>query len=183
MKTFYLVHHRRNGPLIEAVEREGHYALCSRDAEAALGALRAIRADLFVIEVGNPKAKGERLLERLRDAPEWRDIPVILTGAWAEQWERLAQGVGFGAVMRAGEDGAERVLALARQLLHPSSAPRGDAAGATCRGVLRKRSNESNRNRGAAQLSNGRQKGSAGPRDAAARAGERGAGHAESRRR
>src|SRR5687768_5514038 len=89
MKTLYLVHHRRNGRLIEAVERDGHYALCSRDADDALGALRAIRADLFVIDVGNPNADGERLLERLRGAPEWRDIPVILTGAWAEQWERL----------------------------------------------------------------------------------------------
>jgi len=145
MKTLYLVHPRRDGRLIEAVERDGHYALCARDADAALGALRAIRADLFVIDVGDPEAEGERLLERLRGAREWRDVPVILTGARAGQLERLAQRVGVGAVMRSGGDGAERVLSRARQFLRPSVARPGGAACGACYGIRRSRPDESNR--------------------------------------
>lgn len=117
MKTLFLIGDAKKHRLTDAVQRAGYYTVCEPDADTTLILLAAIRANLFVIDVGDLSVDGERTLQRLRALREHRHTPVIVIGAHQEQYRQLAQRVGVGEVMLAGEDGADHVLARVRQLL------------------------------------------------------------------
>jgi DNA-binding response OmpR family regulator len=125
MPTICLVGHPAKGRLTGVLQAAGYYSLSRKDADRALIVLSAVRADVFVIDVGNPTVGGERLLERLRAVNAGRRIPVFLTGARYAQYQQLAQRVGVGDVMLVGEGSANRVLARVRQLLRKRRADVG----------------------------------------------------------
>ena len=116
METLFLVRDPSKQGLTNAVQRARYYTVCAPDADTALNLLGALRANLFIIDVG-PAVIGERALERLRALRDYRHTPVILIGARRAQYRQLARRVGVGEVMLAGEDGADHLLPRVRQLL------------------------------------------------------------------
>ena len=95
------------------------------DAEIALAILNAVRADGFVIDVGNTAAaaaaSGERLIERLEGSERWRHLPIVVTGAGPAQCARLSNRV---KVIPACERGSEAVVDAVRRAMHPSKTAR-----------------------------------------------------------
>ena len=117
METLFLVRDPSKQGLTNAVQGAGYYTVCAPDADTALTLVGALRANLFIIDVGDPAVIGERALERLRALRNYRHTPVILIGARRAQYQQLARRVGVGEVMLAGEDGEDHLLPRVGQLL------------------------------------------------------------------
>ena len=117
MRTIFLVGQPANDPLAKLLDRSGYFALQMEDADMAWGALSALRADGFVIDVCDPAAGGDRLLGMLRGSTAWREVPIVVTGARALLGRRLALRIAPGAVMRPAEIGAKAVLGRLRPLV------------------------------------------------------------------
>ena len=99
MRTIYLVDQPSDRRLAEALKDAGYCVVAVDDAETALAALRAIRADAFVIDAGTPAVGGERLLRELRSRADYRHAPVLLIGAQPGTYRRLSGAVGAGEVL------------------------------------------------------------------------------------
>ena len=117
MRTIYIVGRPADDPLTPLLERSGYYTQPMEDAYAAWGALSALRADGFVIDVGDPAVGGERLIGMLRRSAAWRGVPIVVTGASTLLGRRLALRIGPGVVMRPAEIGADAVLDRLRRLV------------------------------------------------------------------
>ena len=64
----------------------GYITTALGDAREALARLPEISPDLILLDVAMPDMDGRQFLVRLREAPEWRRVPVILTtGRAAEE--------------------------------------------------------------------------------------------------
>jgi CheY-like chemotaxis protein len=57
----------------------GYATTALGDAREALARLPEISPDLILLDVAMPDMDGRQFLARLREAPEWRGVPVILT--------------------------------------------------------------------------------------------------------
>ncbi len=60
------------------LEREGFETLVARRADRALDTLRTTRVDLVLSDVLMPGMDGYELCRRIKQVPEWTDIPVVL---------------------------------------------------------------------------------------------------------
>ena len=129
MQTIMLVGHPPRGGVAERLFRAGLFVLSADDAEAALGILKALRVNGFVIDVAKARHGGERLVERLGESPTWRHLPVVITGAGPAQCERLAQRAFRGAIIAARERSADAVLGALRPFLDSDAAPIDDVPG------------------------------------------------------
>jgi CheY-like chemotaxis protein len=58
--------------------KAGHDAVIKACAEELLEFLRDNRPQAIVLDLSMPGIGGMRCLEKMRSAPEWRDIPVIV---------------------------------------------------------------------------------------------------------
>jgi len=63
------------------LRREGYNVECADDGKSALGQIGTRRYDLILLDVMMPEIDGYEVLERLKAAPETRDIPVIMISA------------------------------------------------------------------------------------------------------
>jgi DNA-binding response OmpR family regulator len=124
MKTIMLVGFAPHGEVSEQLVRAGFFALPAGDGEAALAILNAVCADGFVIDVGNPSVRGERLIDRLENSERWRRMPIIATGARPSQHMRLSRNGAIAEVIPACERGAETVVAAVRRAMNRSKPTR-----------------------------------------------------------
>lgn len=79
-----------------ALSRAGMEMLEAADVPAAQGLLQRRRPDLILLDWMLPEQSGIGLLRRLRKHPQWRDIPVIMLTAMADE-EHKIQGLEVGA--------------------------------------------------------------------------------------
>ena len=65
MRTIYLLGQAEGSALEKQLEGAGFIVLPARNADDVMGMLSAVRADAFVIDVGDPALGGERLIDQL----------------------------------------------------------------------------------------------------------------------
>ncbi|HXY69000.1 MAG TPA: response regulator, partial [Gemmatimonadales bacterium] len=82
------------------LEREGHAVTCAASGGAALALLAERPFDLVLLDVMMPELDGFAVLERIKGAPETRDVPVIMISALDD----------LASVVRCIEHGAEDYL-------------------------------------------------------------------------
>jgi len=70
--------------LARNVKRQGYEAVTAEDGYRALELLEHQRFDLVLLDVMMPGMDGVEVLQRLKQAPAWRDIPVIMISAMDE---------------------------------------------------------------------------------------------------
>ena len=63
------------------LERDGHAPSCAADGREALERIAGERFDLVLLDVMMPEMDGYETLQRLKDGPSTRDIPVIMISA------------------------------------------------------------------------------------------------------
>jgi DNA-binding NarL/FixJ family response regulator len=131
MQTICLVGYELDGPVSRLLRDCGFFVLTAATADVALAMLSAVRADAFIINVGEPSVAGERLIEQLGTAAPWRQLPIVVTGANAAQHARWAQRATVGEVIPEGDGRADAVLLAVRELLHRGggTAPCDDVPG------------------------------------------------------
>lgn len=112
----------------------GYQVIPAYGGEDALRKVKRQRPDLILTDLAMPKMSGVEVIQRIKDDPETRQIPVLAVTAYV--WDSLAQSAG-----QVGCDGfvgkpfnAKHLLReVARHLAMPSeravSAPAGRKAG------------------------------------------------------
>ena len=78
------------------MQRDGYRTRAAHDGKAALEALRDRPPDLVLLDITIPGHDGYELCQRMRAAPEWRDIPIIMLTARGRHIER-EKGMALGA--------------------------------------------------------------------------------------
>ena len=66
------------------------------DGNAFLAALKAQSPELVILDIMLPGLDGTELLRRMKAAPDWADIPVIMATAKGAEYEKV-QGLDLGA--------------------------------------------------------------------------------------
>jgi len=82
------------------LENEGHQVEFAVNGLEALEKLRSSRFDMVLLDIEMPEMNGYQVLEQIRQVPQWRDMPVIVTSALEE----------LDGVVRCIENGAEDYL-------------------------------------------------------------------------
>ena len=118
MQTVCMVGYERDETAARVLRDAGYFVLTAATADVALAMLSAVRADAFIINVGEPSVGGEGLIEQLGRAAPWRQLPIVVTGANPAQHAQWAQRATVGEVIPAIERHADAVLIAVRQLLH-----------------------------------------------------------------
>ena len=120
----------RGTPLLRTVREAGYHTLPMANADMALAVLRAIRADLLLIDLRDAKVGGPRLIEEVRRNEELRQMPILAVGAQpgSEELRRLKRRVGIGHVLADGEYSPDELLVQMQKYL---SRPADLAGGAT----------------------------------------------------
>lgn len=81
------------------IARAGFQVRCASDGQAAWEAIQAERPDMLITDFQMPRLDGPGLIQRLRENPETRDLPVIVLTAkgfevspqeLAEKWGVIA---------------------------------------------------------------------------------------------
>ena len=85
--------------LSRVLRKEGYDAVAVADGLQALGTAGSHPPDAIVLDLSMPHMNGLEVLERLRQNPLWRSIPVLVFSGMADA-----------AAKRAGELGAAEVL-------------------------------------------------------------------------
>lgn len=67
----------------EVLEMEGHVVTRARDAIEVLDALRTLRPDLILMDIGLPGMDGLELTRRLKARPELAGVPIVALSAFA----------------------------------------------------------------------------------------------------
>jgi len=78
------------------LEREGFLVSEARDGEEALTQLEERRPDAVLLDWMLPLVSGIEVCRRIRRAPAWRDLPVIMLTARTEEGDRI-RGLDSGA--------------------------------------------------------------------------------------
>src|SRR5690349_1041340 len=69
-----------------SLEKERYGVVLARDGEQALAALEAHpEIDLVITDVMMPNVDGLQMLERIRQRPEWKTLPVVVATSLANQ--------------------------------------------------------------------------------------------------
>jgi two-component system phosphate regulon response regulator PhoB len=113
-----------------ALEHAGYTVETTTDAEGSVEIAKRFRADLITLDWVMPRMNGERVLRALRQAPQTRDLPILVMSA--------LQSIGD-YVRRLGADAflakpftCNELLASVRDLSERSQrAPRGRADAAS----------------------------------------------------
>jgi DNA-binding response OmpR family regulator len=124
MRTIYLVGHPEDGVLDKDLQEAGFIVLPAQNADGAVGMLSAVRADAFVIDVGDSVIGGERLIDWLRSSSMWRHVPMIVTGVHSVQRRRIARRAVVRAIIPRAQSTSHAVVAAVwRALEHKPSRP------------------------------------------------------------
>jgi len=78
--------------LLHALTSGGHQAVPAYGGEDALRKVKAQHFDLIMTDLAMPKVSGVEVIEKIRQDPETRHIPII--AVTAHVWDGLAQSAG-----------------------------------------------------------------------------------------
>jgi len=82
--------------ITEALRTEGYEVLAAHSGEEALELLRVEAVDCVLLDLNMPGLSGNQTCRRIKQNPEWRDLPVlVLTGV--EERAAMIEGLSFGA--------------------------------------------------------------------------------------
>jgi CheY-like chemotaxis protein len=103
------------------------------DGESAMAATRHLKPSLLLLDLRLPDCHGTELLEKMRQVPDWQDIPAIAVTAEAEF---MPAGTTFCDVWHKPLR-VPTLLARLDRVIAPATAPRRDTAapGGTARAV------------------------------------------------
>jgi CheY-like chemotaxis protein len=79
------------------LERDGYTVQVAGDGVAALTLIEEWRPDLIFLDIRLPRMDGMMFLERLRQAEQTRNIPVVIVSNYSEQ-ELIDRGLQLGAL-------------------------------------------------------------------------------------
>lgn len=120
----------RGKPLLQTACEAGFHALSMTDADMALAVLKAIRADLLLIDLSDPQTGGSRLIAEVRRKDDLRLMPILAVGARAdgEEFCRLKRHVGIGHVLADGAYSQDDLVNEIRKYIATPLHARSDAA-------------------------------------------------------
>jgi diguanylate cyclase (GGDEF)-like protein len=88
--------HSHRTLLSHHVERMGRPVIVAKNDHEALDRLGSEKIDLVLLDMMTPEMDGREFLARVKDRPEWRDIPVVIISAMSEA-ETAARCIEIGA--------------------------------------------------------------------------------------
>jgi DNA-binding response OmpR family regulator len=80
----------------EQLRAEGYGVVLARSGEEALELLAAQSVDCILLDLLMPGLSGEETCRRIKNSPEWRDIPLLILTA-REERESMIEGINAGA--------------------------------------------------------------------------------------
>lgn len=83
--------------LIAILKEKGYDISVATNGRQALTVLQSVRADLILLDIMMPDMDGFETCSRIKDTPEWRDIPIIFLTAKTETSD-IVRGFELGAV-------------------------------------------------------------------------------------
>jgi DNA-binding response OmpR family regulator len=83
-------------PLEFLMKREGYEVEVAADGQAALDALERSAPDLVILDVMLPRLNGFDVCRRIRDAPRWRGLKILMLTAKGRDSE-MQRGLELGA--------------------------------------------------------------------------------------
>lgn len=74
--------------LEELINNQGYNTLCANSVRQAIGLLNE-HSDIGVIltDLRMPDESGLRLIQRLHEHPQWRNIPILVTSGHADRYD------------------------------------------------------------------------------------------------
>lgn len=67
---------------------EGYEVLIAKDGEEALQMARSEKPDLLLLDIKLPKLDGYQVCRQLKEDPQYRQIPIIMLSALAQEQDR-----------------------------------------------------------------------------------------------
>lgn len=80
----------------DQLRQEGHDVVLARSGEEALELLAAQRFDCILLDLLMPGLSGHETCRRIKQTPEWRDIPLVMLTAKDDR-EAMIEGINAGA--------------------------------------------------------------------------------------
>jgi CheY-like chemotaxis protein len=121
MPTVFVVDSESMGGagLLERVQDAGFHTLPMSNADMALAVLKAIRADLLLVDVSHAETGGPRLIDEVRRNRLLRETPILAVGAQpdGEDFRRLERTLGIGHVLVGDEYSRAELLREIRKYL------------------------------------------------------------------
>lgn len=74
--------------ITEMLEMSGHKVMQADDGAQALVLLETCRPDVVLLDLQMPVMDGRETIRRIRENPDWSDLPVIACTAYAMQGNR-----------------------------------------------------------------------------------------------
>lgn len=84
------------GTLTWILKEQGYEVVAVPDGQNLLARLRDERPDLVLLDIMMPTVDGLQLLERIRNEPEWQDLPVLMISSMDPE-DGTAKALGLGA--------------------------------------------------------------------------------------
>ena len=115
--------------LTQILQDEGHSVTAAFNGAEALRALADVPADIILLDLVMPEMDGFDTIQRLKENPAWKDIPIIVLTAkdlTDTEWGTLQQGVD--RILRKSGMAGERLVADVRALLHEHESSAGRIA-------------------------------------------------------
>lgn len=82
---------------INKLPKEGFEVELATDGETALEKVKSFKPDLIILDIMMPKMNGLEVLEKLKESPEYKNIPVIITSN-LDKNNDVKKGLDLGAV-------------------------------------------------------------------------------------
>jgi len=82
--------------LARHLQRQGHEVRMAADGRQALEIIRTAHLDLVLLDIMMPEMDGFEVLQRLKDHPDWRNLPVIMISA-LDEMESVVRCIEMGA--------------------------------------------------------------------------------------
>ena len=133
MPTVFVVNSnaKTTNALTQMLRQAGFHTLSMTDAEMTMAVLRAIRADLIMVDLSRPQTHGAELIDKLRRDRMWTSLPIVAIGARVEADCRLLRRrVGVGEVLTEDDSSPNVLLTQVRKYTTPTpviSSGRDDA--------------------------------------------------------
>jgi signal transduction histidine kinase len=80
----------------EQLEQEGYVVILARSGEEALGQIATHAVDCILLDLVMPGLSGQETCRRIKQTPEWRDIPLVMLTA-REDRDAMIEGINAGA--------------------------------------------------------------------------------------
>ena len=78
------------------IKKAGYLVRTATDGEQALAEIASVKPNVVLLDVMMPKLDGFTVCQRIRAAPEWQDVRIIMLTARGRDVER-EKGLGLGA--------------------------------------------------------------------------------------